>query len=167
MAVIDRIYRAMALTTEDVPETLIQSYLDDWDTIYPDDGCLSMHNTVISVYEYLARSEAPSSSGGGKIREKEGGVEYETSGSDKSVDWKNALSSYLKSPWTAFPLCRVELSAGITGRVKVGGVDETKIAEINDDDNRRTGGADEITGIKRSGVSWNSRRSINNRWTLG
>ena len=154
------VYRAMGLTSSDIDETILQSYLDDWTSIYPDNDCLAMHNTVISMYEYLMRSEAPEASGGGRRREKEGNVEYEIEDYDKSSDWSDALKAYLNSPSSAFPLCKVEFDAlkkGGNSRVIVGGVREDKICDINRNPNQRTGGANEICGVTRKRTRGNIR----------
>lgn len=162
---IDSIYRAMGLDDCSLPLSVVDGFLSDWLAVFPDSECLALHNTVVSSYEWLVRNAATTSSGGGKRREKNGRREIELDGFDMSGVWNNALDSYLESPWSAFPTCRDELGVLNTGRVIVGGVDENAIQDINNNPNIRTGGADEVCGVRR-GSGWGGLRNTPNGWTL-
>ena len=104
---------AMGLTEEDIPVDVIEYWILAWQEVYPDNECLVLHNTVLSLYEWLIRQSAKDSSGGGKVKEKEGLAEIELDRYNKSVDWEKALEDYLKAPWLAFPFCKEELAKGI------------------------------------------------------
>lgn len=146
---IDRILFAMALDSGDIPDEVITYYLNEWQTVYPNSECLVLHNTVVSLYEWLIRDASKSATGGGKIKEREGDVEIEEDEVNKAVDWESALTSYLDSPWSAFPSCREELGKGISGRIKVGGVDETEIDRVKCGIDVRDGQASEISGVRQ------------------
>ncbi|AUR87521.1 hypothetical protein NVP1101O_110 [Vibrio phage 1.101.O._10N.261.45.C6] len=159
---IEKVLFAMGLDPSCADLSVVNHYLDEWGTVFPDNQCLVLHNTVVSLYEYLIKASAPNASGGGKRKEKQGRREIEIDNYDKSKDWENALNAYLNSPWTAFPSCREELSKG-TGRVIIGGVDENKINEINVNPNIRTGGATEQGGV----TNWlNGARTVPKGWNL-
>lgn len=159
---IARIKMAMGFTGTEVTDELITAFLTEWQTVYPSNECLALHNTVVSLYEWLIKNSASGASGGGKRRERTGKREIELDTYNKAGDWELALNSYLDSPWSAFPSCRDVLGANTIGRVIVGGVDKTKIDAINNNTNIRTGGASEVTGVtqpvNKNSVGWYRRR---------
>ena len=134
-----------------LPTTIIQLYVEQYQILYPDSDCKVLYNTILSCYQWLIGQSSVGSSGGGKRREKNGKREVEIEGYNKSGDWKAALSNFLKNPSQLLPQCAVEFgeNKGL-GRVIVGGVNEDLINSINDDPNRRTGGANEKTGVTYS-----------------
>jgi len=147
--IVKKILMAMGLTEEDIPVDVIEYWILAWQEVYPDNECLVLHNTVLSLYEWLIRQSAKDASGGGKVKEKEGLAEIELDRYNKSVDWEKALEDYLKAPWLAFPFCKEELAKGIINRVKVGGVRKDEICKIKRDKNIRDGGASEISGVRQ------------------
>lgn len=144
---IARIKMAMGFTGGEVTDELITAYLTEWLLVYPDNECLALHNTVISLYEWLIKNSASGASGGGKRREKVGKREIELNQYDKAGDWEKALDTYLDSPWSTFPSCRDVLGNGSV--VIVGGVDRSKVDAINCDSTIVTGGASEVTGVQQ------------------
>ncbi len=161
---INKVLFAMGLDPSCADLGVVEYFLDEWGQVFPDNNCLIMHNTVVSLYEYLIKASAPNASGGGRRREVQGKRQIELDNYDKSKDWQNALDSYLNSPWTAFPSCRDELSGSSgLGRVIIGGVDETKIQQINNDVNIRTGGASEVGGVTNP---LNGARTVPKGWNL-
>ncbi len=130
--------------TDFVSVTLVEYYLEEWATVFPDNECLVMHNTVVSIYEYLIREAATTSSGGGSRREKQGEREIEVDDYDLATSWQDALDSYLDNPSSAFPSCKEALTPqedSLLGRVIVGGVSKERIKSIEKDRNIVTGGA--------------------------
>ena len=160
---VEKVLFAMGLSPECADISVVTHYIGEWQNVSPDNPCLVMHNTVVSLYEYLIKASAPDASGGGKRRERQGSYEIEVDGYNKAADWENALEAYLNSPWTAFPSCRDELAGKGKGRVIVGGIDENTILAINSDPNIRTGGATEQGGV----TSWlNGARTVPRGWNL-
>lgn len=154
-ALITKILIAMGLSDGDIPTNILEHFVTEWQVEYPtpEQECQVLHNSVVSLYGWLIKESAKDASGGGKVREKEMHAEIEMYGYDKSVDWKNALNSYLKAPWEAFPSCRSTFTNKLIGVVKVGGVSEKEIDDINNDKDIRTGGASETCGVRQSSVS--------------
>lgn len=163
----DKILFAMSLEPCDIPPEVISYYYEEWKTVFPDSECLALHNTVVSLYEWLIRDANKNSSGGGYRKEKVGGVQVEVGEVDKASDWENALESYLDAPWSAFPSCKDELGAGVTGRIIVGGVDESQIESINCNSNIRTGGASEVCGVSQPSAYRYMYKRRGYNWTLG
>lgn len=124
--IIQKIYLATSLTTDIIPRDVWVNFIAQWKLVFPDSECLVCHNVVVSLYEWgLKQSALRDSSGGGKIREKEGLVEIELDEVDKTIDWQNALNKYLESPDAAFPQCKDELGVK-RGRVVLGGTSKSR-----------------------------------------
>ncbi|MCP3683204.1 MAG: hypothetical protein GY861_10990 [bacterium] len=164
---IDKILFAMGISEEDIPLEVITYYLEQWLEIYPDNECLALHNTVLSLYDWLIKDASKNASGGGNRKEKVGNVQVEVGATNKSQDWQDAKDAYLESPWTAFPSCRDELGKGVAGRVIVGGVREDSIDAVNCNDNIRTGGASEVCGVRQPSPYRKLLTRRGRNWTIG
>ena len=145
-----KILRAMGLNEEILPVAIIEEYIKLWQEIYPDNECLVLYNVIKSLYNYLIQQAAIHDVGQGKTyeKEKEGDVEItlELNKYNKAEVWKEALANFLKNPWDLLPECKVEFAKS-TPPVIVGGVNETKIEQVNTNTNNRTGGASERGGV--------------------
>jgi hypothetical protein len=130
-ALIATIYLMLGLTDSDIPEAVIQIFIDDYQLLYPDNECKVLYNTTISVYEWLIR-RANVLAVEGKRREKKGQREIEIEDSNKTSSWKKALDSFLKSPWEVYPQCRTDFTSSALSRIIVGGVSSTEVSRVQD-----------------------------------
>lgn len=127
---ITKILMAMGLSEGIIPQEVIDYYLAEWTSVYPDNECLALHNTISSLYEWLIRSSANEGSGGGSTKEKVGNTEISYSDYNKGRDWEDAYNNYLNDPTSALPSCRGVLkSNGAT--IIINGTSKSKVKEIN------------------------------------
>lgn len=127
---INRIMFAMGLVDGDIPENVIDHFLNEWLTAFPSNECLALHNTIISLYEWLIRNAARDGSGGGSKKEKVGDYEVSTADFNKATDWQRAYDKYLDNPDSALPSCKGSLkSNGAT--IIIGGTNRDKVRDVN------------------------------------
>jgi hypothetical protein len=119
------IYLMLGITPSDIPEEIVQLFLDQYLLLYPDNECLVLYHTTISVYNWLIRKSGADAVSGSR-REKKGRREIEIRDSNKSSDWKGALDNFLRSPWETYPQCRATFASGIGPRIIIGGVSKTE-----------------------------------------
>lgn len=126
---IQKIYFATSLGGDDVPSDVVEYYLTEWGIVFPDNECLVLHNTVVSLYEWLIQQAAKDASGGGSREEKVGNTQVKEGAYDKTKDYQNALDHYLNDPSSAFPSCRnVLVSTG--KRVVIGGTSRNEVERV-------------------------------------
>ena len=121
----------MGLQEGDIPANIIEYYFNDWTSVYPDNECLTLHNTVASLYEWLIRNAARDATGGGSRKEKVGELELTLSDTNRGVDWSKAYDQYLDNPDAAFPSCRGQLVSN-GARIIINGTNRDTVDKIND-----------------------------------
>lgn len=104
--VLNKIFMAMGLSEDDLPSSVIEYFYNSWAEVYPDNECLSIYNTIASLYEWLIKSAAKDASGGGSYKEKVGDVEVTLGGYNKGTDWEDAYDNFLSNPTAALPSCK-------------------------------------------------------------
>lgn len=128
---IDKIYFATSLDSSDIPEDVINYYLTEWGVVFPDNDCLVLHNTVVSIYEWLIKQAAKDASGGGNRKEKVGDVQVEVGATDKTEDYQKALDNYLDDPSAAFPSCK-DVLGKTSKRVILGGTSRSEVERVRE-----------------------------------
>lgn len=135
MDVTNKIYFATGLDVCDVPPEVITYFYEEWLVVFPDNECLVLHNTVVSIYEWLIKSSAKTDTGQFGLRtEKVGNVQVTVKGIVKSEDWSKALDEYLKEPTAAFPSCKGIIGVK-KGRIIFGGTNKKDVKAIRSNSN--------------------------------
>ena len=127
--IVNLLYLMLGLTESDIPREVVALYVAQFVSIYPDNECLVLYNSSVAIYNWLIRKSGADAVSG-KRREKKGQREIEVQDSDKSSSWKNALDTFLKSPWEVFPQCRAELSATACSNIIIGGVSKSEVNRV-------------------------------------
>tara|TARA_B100001105_G_scaffold204145_2_gene167901 strand:- start:1741 stop:2238 length:498 start_codon:yes stop_codon:yes gene_type:complete len=130
---IDKIYFATSLDGCDVPSDVILYYLEEWGKVFPDNECLVLHNTVVSIYEWLIQKASKDATGGASREEKVGNVQIKEGATDKTEEYEKALDTYLENPSGKFPSCR-EVLVSTGRRVIIGGTSRNEVNRVRDRD---------------------------------
>ena len=128
------IYLMLNLTTSDIPTEIVQIFLDEYQKLYPDNDCMVLYNTTISIYNWLIR-KANGEAVGGKRKEKKGRREIEVQDYSTTDNWKNSLKSFLANPWEVYPQCRSTLAENASSRLIIGGVKKDIVESVQDNTN--------------------------------
>lgn len=130
----EKILIAMGLVNGDIPQNVIDYYLSEWQTVYPDNNCLALYNTIASLYEWLIKSASKNGSGGGKRKEKSGKREIEVDDYNKANDWQKAYDTFLDDPTNSLPSCKDAFKKK-GARIYLGGTEKDVYEKIKNDPN--------------------------------
>lgn len=101
--IIDYIYLIMGITEEDIPREVVTAFYTIRKAAQPDlDDCLIIYYTILDCYTWLIRNSiANGGLAGARVREREGGLEYEEQqGQNKSYAdyWQDQRDEFEKNP---------------------------------------------------------------------
>lgn len=129
--IIDYVYLLMGITEETLPRSVVEALYDIRVAANPDlDDCLLTYYLVLDCYNWLINNSIENGGlAGGRIREREGSLEYEEQqGQNKSYAdyWQDRRDAFEKNP-------NLPCLNGNTGKAIIGGVrvDETTRVKTN------------------------------------
>ena len=131
---IDKIYLVMGVDSTVLPLPIVEHFLSEWLSVYPESDCLAIYNTIVSCYEWLIRQASATDAVDGVVkREKELNVEVEMFerkvGKDANT-WQYALDMFEQDPSASLPSCRDELVTSHASMVVIGGCYPNSVAEF-------------------------------------
>lgn len=124
--ILNKIYMAMGLSEGDLPPAVIEYFYNGWAVVYPDNTCLTIYNTIASLYEWLIKNAAKDASGGGNRKEKVGDVEVTIGAYNKGEDWEGAYEQFMDNPTAALPSCKDVLGTSKGATILITGTSKSR-----------------------------------------